>query len=76
MWFNFDNISTHHLSPSDNFLSDEVSGINNAILFIICIIIKEDMLSVVVCLINQKDFGCFSMKIVLFPVGVVILNGH
>ena len=78
-WFRLNDISIDHFVIRKYLLSNNISNINNTALVLIAIIIKEDMLSSVVSLINEEELGSLSTKVFvipLFPMDVVIVNGQ
>ena len=52
-----DDIHVHKFALAEFFTCDYVTDINNTLVSIVCIIIKENMLSVIVSLIDQKQLG-------------------
>lgn len=57
MWVHLDHVHVHVLPLIDFLTSDDITDIDNALVSIISVVIKEDVLSVVVCLVYQEELG-------------------
>ena len=86
MRFGLHNVSINELLVRENLLGNDISNVNNAVFLskmiklhcylLVGIIIKEDVLSVVVSLVDEKELGILIVESTFFPVAVIILNCH
>lgn len=75
-WIRFDNVAANLLLVGQDLVGDKVPDINDALFTLLSIIIKENVLTPGVRLINEQQFGAFTMEVILFPVKVILLHGH
>lgn len=76
VWVHLDNIHVHELLVRKSFARNEVSYINDALVSRVCIVIEENVLSVVITLVNDEQLS----TVILARSGVVgleiVLNCH
>jgi len=72
MWFNLNCVEINEFIITNNFLSNDIPNINDAIFTLISTVIKEDVLSVVFSLVNVEKFAHFSVVVVSLPVFVIL----
>lgn len=76
MWVHLNNVHIHELLVWKSLSRDQISHVNDARFFRVCVVVKENMLGVVVRLINQQKFGMIILPTTGAPRGIVILDCH
>jgi len=76
VWLNLDNVLSNELVVADELFGHNISYINDAVFILVSLIIKENVLSVIVSLINQKKLSNFSVTVICFVALEIILDGH
>ena len=67
MWLDFHYILANELVVGDNLLSDRISHVDDAVFVRMGLIVKENVLGAIVCLINEQQLCGLSVIIVVFP---------
>lgn len=76
MWLDLHHILADELFVRNDFLGDSISNIDDAVLIFVSLVIEENVLGAIVCLVDEQQLGGLSMIIILFPSVMVLGNRH